>query len=158
MYKRIVFIIISIFITLSFSALDFKVGETIHYAGGVSVTLKSVRFAMIDNTSFAENNYILCLLNLYIENNSSDEITVSSMLQFELKDKYGNSYNQYLYNLKGLKSLDGKIPKKGETNGFVAYEVPPEAQDLRLFFDFDFQNIEDTSFFIGDVAGNRIKK
>jgi hypothetical protein len=84
------------------------------------------------------NEYIVIDINL--KNQNANAFGVSSMMNFELKDKDGRTMNQnYFVDLNG--SLDGTIYQNEQMTGEIAYEVPSDDSELYLYFKTDyFQN------------------
>lgn len=72
-----------------------------------------------------ENDYFL-LIDVTLENNSDEEISVSSLMQFELKSPDGEKANQE-YMLDAVKcGLDGSIMPNDMLKGQIAFDVSDE--------------------------------
>ncbi|MDQ6694193.1 MAG: DUF4352 domain-containing protein [Chloroflexota bacterium] len=79
----------------------------------------------------AGNEYIV--LNMTIENTSSDKKIVSTLLNFSVKDGTGHRYSLAL-GAKTTGSLDGDIAPNTKTTGETAFEVPANATGLVFIY------------------------
>lgn len=79
-----------------------------------------------------ENSFFL-LVDLTIENNSSDDLTISSVMSFELKTTDGEKAEQTI-TLKAItSSLDGTIMPSDMLKGQIAYDVK-ESEQYYLYY------------------------
>lgn len=125
----------------------FQIGETAELKG-VRVTLVNVT----ENTGSAYNTpndgnvFVLC--EFEIENNSDQEITVSSMVSFDAYcDDYVCTYSLGALLEKGDKNqLDGTVAAGKKFNGIVGYEVPSDWEELEISFTPDFWSGKDITF------------
>lgn len=113
----------------------FSVGETAALKG-VEVSLVGVTESTGSdfNTPAEGNVFVLCEFDIY--NNSSEEISVSSMLSFEAYcDDYTCAYSLSALLEKGSKNqLDGTVAAGKRLNGVIGYEVPADWQELEIHF------------------------
>lgn len=102
-------------------------------AGDLQITLNSVNRTTSGLLAPGSGNEYV-IVNLTVENTSSDDTVVSSLLNFSVRSPDGTSYNQSF--TAGVEtSLDGDVPGGGELTGEIAYEVPQGTPDLVLEFD-----------------------
>ncbi len=113
----------------------FAIGETAQQKD-VAVTLVNVTESEGSsfNTPADGNIYVLC--EFEIQNNSSKELTVSSLLSFEAYcDDYTCTYSLGALMEKGDKNqLDGTVAAGKKLNGVIGYEVPTDWQELEIHF------------------------
>lgn len=113
----------------------FAVGEAAQQKD-VIVTLVGVTESTGSNfASPAEGNvFVLCEFN--IENNSSKELSISSMLSFEAYcDDYACSFSfSALLAKEDKNQLDGTVAPGKKLNGVVGYEVPADWKELEVHF------------------------
>lgn len=125
----------------------FQVGET--------AELKGVRVTLVDvtestgsayNTPNDGNVFVLC--EFEIENDSEEEITVSSIVSFDAYcDDYVCEYSLGALIEKGDKNqLDGTVAAGKKLNGVVGYEVPTDWKELEIAFTPDFWSGKDINF------------
>ena len=130
-----------------------KTEEKTTFAIGETASLKDVLVTMNGvteaeggqfNTPTEGNVFVLC--EFTIENESANDITVSSMLSFEAyADDF--SINQSIKGLleKGDKNqLDGSVAAGKKMNGVIAYEVPKDWKELEINFTPNFWGKEMT--------------
>lgn len=118
---------------------EFCVGEAAEL-DGVSVTLVNVSESTGSqfNTPTEGNVFVIC--EFEIENNSDDEVVVSSIMSF---DAYCDDYT-CTYSLSALlekddkNQLDGTVAAGKKFNGVIGYEVPADWSDLEIRFTPDF--------------------
>lgn len=99
------------------------------------VTLNSAEFSDKGTLSQSPENDHYLLLDLTIENLTSDEVTISSIMSFDLvgSDDYG--YDVAIF-AETKSQLDGAIRPGGTLRGQVAFDVP-ELSHYILGFTFD---------------------
>ncbi|NLA78985.1 MAG: DUF4352 domain-containing protein, partial [Erysipelothrix sp.] len=69
-----------------------------------------------------ENDFFL-LIDLTLENEGKEDLAVSSIISFELKDSEGNK-GRYAFLLKSIKSqLDGTVMPGDKLKGQIAFDV-----------------------------------
>ena len=67
------------------------------------------------------NEYII--LRFEIENTNSEEVVISTLLQFELRDREGGTFNIALF-ADIEEGLDTELPANEQIEGEVAFEIP----------------------------------
>lgn len=78
------------------------------------------------------DNDIFIVIDLTIENTGDDDLSISSMMSFELKDKNGNK-GIYALLTNSIKSqLDGKVMKNDKLTGQIGYDV--KSADIYNFY------------------------
>ncbi len=125
----------------------FGVGETVELKD-VVVSLLSVT----ENTGSAYNKptegnvFVLC--EFEIQNNSKEEISVSSMLSFETYcDDYTCNYSLSALLEKGSSNqLDGTVAVGKKLKGVIGYEVPADWQELEIHYTPDVWSSKDIVF------------
>lgn len=91
------------------------------------------------------NVFILCSFN--IENNSSNDINVSSLLSFETYvDDYSTSISLGAQIESDAKQLDGSIAAGKKMAGAIGYEVSKDWKEIEISFTPDFWRGKDIKF------------
>ncbi len=123
----------------------FKVGETASLKD-VLVTLNGVTESEGSDFNMPSDGNVFLLCEFTIENNSSKDIAVSSIMSFEAYvDDF--SINQSITGLleKGDKNqLDGSVAAGKKMNGIIAYEAPKDWKEIEVNFTPDFWGKEMT--------------
>ena len=121
------------------SKTKFGVGEKVEL-NNVVVTLLGVTesYGSQFNKPSEGNEFVLC--EFEIENNSSKEITVSSIMSFNAYcDDYTLSYSlQALMEKGNNQQLDGTIASGKKFKGVIGYEVPTDWKEVEIHFTPDF--------------------
>lgn len=100
----------------------FDIGET-YSKEGLNITLNSVKVTEGSKYDSPENDKFI-VANITVENNTEDEVSISSLMNFELKDEEGYSHSP-VFLVEGVKSpIDGSIEPGGISRGEVVYDVP----------------------------------
>lgn len=90
---------------------------------GVDVTVNSAETTVIDGLSSSPNEDIYLVLDVTLQNNSSDEIALSSLLSFSLRGSDSYNYSVAIFvDTKG--SLDTSVAPGDQVRGQIAYDVP----------------------------------
>ena len=118
----------------------FKVGEIVELSD-VNVTLLSVKESK--GAQFFEpaegNIFLLC--EFEIENKSTEELAVSSMLSFEAYcDDYTCSLSISALSASDQEQLDGTVAPGKKMKGVVGYEVPENWKELEVHYTLDLLN------------------
>jgi hypothetical protein len=131
-----------------------KAPEKTTFSSGETVKLNDILVTLVGVTEStgsdfnkpAEGNvFAICEFN--IENNSSEEIIVSSIISFEAYcDDY--SISQSISGLLEVDKgqLDGSVAAGKKMNGVIAYEVPADWKELEINFTPDFWSSKDITF------------
>lgn len=129
----------------------FGVGEKVNLKD-IVVTLKSVTESNGANFMEPEAGNVFLICEFDIENNSKDELAVSSILSFgAYVDDYAASISFGGMVAAGKPQLDGSIVAGKKMNGVVAYEVPKNWTELEIRFTPDIWSGNDITF----VATNK---
>lgn len=117
----------------------FAIGETAELKD-IYVTLMSVTESEGSDFNAPADGKVFALCEFEIENNSDDDITVSSMLSFEAYcDSYATSLSISALLAKGDKNqLDGSVAAGKKMNGVIGYEIPVDWDELEINFTPDF--------------------
>lgn len=93
------------------------------------------------------NVFVVC--EYEIENGSSKDIAVSSMLSFEAYvDDYSTAVSYTAITASGKTQLDGAVASGKKMNGIVGYEVPKDFTTLEINFTPDFWSGRDIKFIV----------
>jgi hypothetical protein len=129
---------------------NLRVGDSVE-AGGVRATLNDVRVlpkTVFDSPVESPDN-IFVATDLTFENVSDEPLSISSLLEFVLKNEEGYSASQTMHTQQRQLS-EGEISPGQEMSGEIVYEVPPDSRGLQL----DYRPFlrEDThTWYIGDA-------
>lgn len=125
----------------------FDVGEKVSL-DDVVVTLLDVTesYGSTYNKPAAGNVFVLC--EFEIENNSSGDIGVSSIMSFDCYcDDYATSSSLSATLERGNKAqLDGSVASGKKMNGVIGYEVPKDWKELEVRFTPSFWSRKDITF------------
>ena len=107
---------------------------------GIEFTAIKTRISSGSDYMKAQEGFEYLVIEINLKNQNKEAFSVSSMMNFELKDKEGRTLNQnYFVDVDG--ELDGSIYPNEQMTGEVAYEVPKDGSALYLYFKTDyFQN------------------
>lgn len=125
----------------------FRVGEKVEL-NNIVVTLKSVTESKGSTYNKPNDGNVFVLCEFEIENNSSKDIKVSSMLSFEAyQDSYATTISLTALLEKGNKNqLDGAVAPEKKFNGVVGYEIPKDWKELEIKFTPSFWSRKDIAF------------
>lgn len=128
----------------------FKVGETAEY-DGVQVTLKKVISSKGDGQFISPQKgkkFVLC--NFEIINNSSKDITISSIMSFKAYcDDVTLDYDimgMQAPQAEGFSQLDGTIAAGKKMDGVISYQVPKKWKTLEIIVTPSFWSQKDIKF------------
>lgn len=124
----------------------FGVGET--------VELNDVVVTLVDVSENDGGNYMsptdgkeFVVFEFEIENNSSSEITVSSLLSFDAYvDDYATALSLSATISTGKSQLDGAVAAGKKMNGVIGYEVDPGWSEMEVHFTPSFWTSKDIVF------------
>lgn len=130
----------------------FTIGDTVDY-NGIQVKLSSAILSNGDGQFVVpdEGKQFLCLI-IDINNTSSSDIAVSSMVSFEAYcDEY--SLMQDIIGLQapevdGLNQLDGNVAAGKRMNGKICYQVPSDFKTFELNYSPSFWGNKNVTFVI----------
>ena len=129
---------------------NLRVGDSVE-DGGVRATLNDVRVlptTVFDSPVESPDN-IFVATDLTFENVSDEPLSISSLLEFVLKNEEGYSASQTMHTQQRQLS-EGEISPGQKMSGEIVYEVPPDSRGLQL----DYRPFlrEDThTWYIGDA-------
>ena len=129
---------------------NLRVGDSVE-DGGVRATLNDVRVlptTVFDSPVESPDN-IFVATDLAFENVSDEPLSISSLLEFVLKNEEGYSASQTMHTQQRQLS-EGEISPGQKMSGEIVYEVPPDSRGLQL----DYRPFlrEDThTWYIGDA-------
>lgn len=117
--------------------------EKTTFSAGETAELKDIRVTLVGVTESAGSQFnepaegnVFALAEFEIENNSDDEITVSSIMSFEAySDGYSTSQSISALLERGDKGqLDGKIAPGKKMNGVIGYEISRDWAELEIHY------------------------
>ena len=124
----------------------FTVGDTVELRD-VYVTLVKVSENNGGNYMTPSDGKVFVVCEFEIENNSSKDIAVSSIVSFEAYfDDYSTSMNLSAMLSTEKPQLDGTIAAGKKMNGVIGYEVDPDWKNLEIRFTPDFWAGKDITF------------
>ncbi len=124
-------------------------GDTLEYED-TRFTVNSVRTSSGEGFATPDEGNEFVLVDITVENTGDDDLTVSTLLQMELKDGRGRTYG---ISILGSSVSDREfsqgspIPPGGRRRGEIAFEVREGVDPLYLVMDFDVFAQGDKSFF-----------
>ena len=125
----------------------FTVGDTVEL-NGVKTTLLSAEEYPGKQYMMPTDGNVFLVCQFEIENDSSEEINVSSMVSF---NAYCDDYSVSL-SITGemledsWKSLDGTVAPGKKINGVIAYEIPQDWQKMEISYTPSFWSGHDVQF------------
>lgn len=115
----------------------FAVGESAEL-NDIIVTLKSVKESRGSIYNEPSEGKVLANCEFEIQNNSTEELSISSLLKFKLYcDDYKCEYSLIATGanvLEGKKTLDGSIAAGKKMLGIISYEIPKDWKELEIRF------------------------
>lgn len=116
---------------------NLSTGETVNF-DGVDITLNEARTESGGEFDEPENDQFV-VVNLTAENNTDDEVTMSSMMNVELYDDEGYSYSTTILTEGTKGQFDGDVPAGKKLRGEIPFDVP-ESGEYELHFSNPFQS------------------
>ena len=125
----------------------FTVGETVQL-NDVNATLVEVTTSKGSKYNKPTDGNVFVLCEFTIENNSDEELTVSSLMSFEAYcDDYACNYSfSALLEKENKSQLDGTIAPGKKMNGIIGYEVPKDWEELEIHFTPDVWSAKEIVF------------
>lgn len=134
---------------------SFGIGEAAEYRD-IIVTLNSVTESNGNGVFKPEDGKVFLLCEFTIENNSSSDLAVSSMLSFEAyADDYSASMNLSATVSSDKNQLDGSVASGKKMNGVIGYEVLNDWSNFEIRFQ---PNVWSSKSFIFSVSKDSIVK
>ncbi|MEN1968627.1 DUF4352 domain-containing protein [Lentibacillus sp. N15] len=116
---------------------NLKVGETVTF-DGVDITLNEARIEPGGEFDEPENEQFI-VVNLTAENNTDEEVTMSSMMNVELYDDEGYNYSTTILTEGAKGQFDGSVPAGNKLRGEIPFDVP-KSDAYELHFSDPFQS------------------
>lgn len=114
-----------------------KVGETVNF-DGLKITLNEARVEPGGDFDEPQNDKFV-VVNLTAENTTDEEQVVSSLMNVELKDSDGYSYNTTIL-IEGTKGqFDGTIEAGGKLRGEIPFDVT-DSEEYQLHYSEPFKS------------------
>lgn len=103
----------------------------------VNYMVNKIKFSNGSEFLEAEDGKDYLFIDMTVKNNTDEEVPLSSLLTFDLKDSNGQTYDISLLGLASLEdenldSIDGNVAAKSEKRGALAYEIPENLTGLTL--------------------------
>lgn len=124
----------------------FAIGETAEL-NGVQVTLLSIEES--NGTSFLapDSGNIYVIAEMEIVNNSGKDLTISSLLSFELyADDYAQNVSLGAISVHQEQQFDGIIADGKKKIGIIGYEIPADWQEVEIHFTDNVWSNHDFTF------------
>jgi hypothetical protein len=102
-----------------------------------SVTVNSFRTDVGDEYFGPEEGMIYAIVDLTIENTSSESISASSLISLDAFDGEGH-YSSIAFFADTKGDIDGEISPGQKKRGEMAFEVLESAEDIYLLLDYDW--------------------
>lgn len=128
--------------------------EQTTFAVGDIVALRDINVTMTDVKESAGGDFnkpadgkVFLLCSFVIENNSSSEIAVSSLMSFEAYvDDFSTNLSLTAQISTDDEQLDGTVAAGKKMRGTIGYEVPSDWKELEVHFTPSFWSGEDITF------------
>lgn len=127
----------------------YGVGDTLEFED-TRFTPNELRTSMGSEYLEPDSGNEFVIIDITVENNNSEELSVSTLLQMDLKDEMGYTYST---SISGTSSLDRgfsqgqPIAANSERRGEIAFEVEQGISPLYLMMDFAILEEGDKAFF-----------
>jgi hypothetical protein len=148
MKKLLYLLLLTICLSYSKGAYNLPIGQSV-VNHKVTITLTGVSFTPLVDINY-KKGHTRCDLSFTILNEGSTEITISSLMQFSLKDSKGYKQEQII--ISDLPSMDDRIVPGDKLSGTVSYRVAVTAKELKAYFTYSFiENNTTVSWIVGDA-------
>jgi hypothetical protein len=97
------------------------IGDTI-VGEGYSITLNGARYSTTGILGSEPSNDKFLIVDLTIQNDSTEELNVSTLLLMELQGSDSRRYDIAIF-AETVSPIDGSVPPQGQVNGEVAFDV-----------------------------------
>lgn len=127
----------------------YGIGDTVT-VDDVVVTLNGVTYPEGSEILPPDDGNIYALIEFNIENNSKEELAVSSMVSFTCDvDDYSTSLSLGALAAKdGVEQLDGSVGPGKKIKGVVGYEIPEKWKELNISYSPSLLSSNEASFVI----------
>ena len=124
------------------------VGKTKIDKNGVSVTVTGYKESKGSSWNTSDSGNIFLLIDVTIENNSSDEVNMSSLMSIDgYCDGYSSDYS-FGAAMAASNTLDGSIAAGKKMKGQAAFEVPKDWKEFELHITPDYWGGDTLEFVI----------
>lgn len=125
----------------------FAIGETVEL-NNIMVTMVGVSESNGSDYNKPADGNVFAICEFEIENNSSNDIAVSSVISFEAYcDDYAIQQSfTGLMEASSKKQLDGSVAAGKKMNGVIAYELPSDWKELEINYTPVFWSGKDITF------------
>jgi len=120
-----------------------KVGDQVKVNSTWTATINSATATQGDGTFPPKVGNTYLVIDLTLKNTSAQAQTVSSLVDFALKDATGQKYDESITSGTGT-SPDGTVEAGGLLRGQLVYEVPQAQQHFVFAFQPDFTSTDQT--------------
>jgi|SRR5580765_3126394 len=131
--------------TNSTNAQHFKVGDTVKVGTDWQAVVNSAKTDSGGQYSALKSGDVYLVVDISLTNLSSQEQTVSSLIDFTLQDSTGQKYNESIDPNAGA-SLDGKVAAGSPLRGVIAFEVPSAQKSYQLHYSPDIVSSGQTTW------------
>ncbi|MCB0196672.1 MAG: DUF4352 domain-containing protein [Anaerolineae bacterium] len=116
----------------------FNIGDIVEI-GDFTITVNGVSSPTGNDFSKPNEGNKFLVVDVTVENKTTEPAAISSMLQMSLKDPSGQSYDVDIFasSASGGSTPDGKLAPGEKIRGQVGYQVPADLADLVFVFDAD---------------------
>ena len=136
-----------------------KEGEKREFQVGETVSLKDINVTLVNTVESAGSEYVkpddgkeFLILEFNIENNSSKDINISSVANFEAYcDDYSVNQDilgQQAPEAEGKTQLDGQVASGKKMSGIIVYQVPTDFKSFEINVAPDFWSTKDIKYVI----------
>ena len=99
------------------------------------VTVVSAKADQGNNVFQPKSGMQYLVLNLAMKNLTTENHTISSLIQFTLRSDDGTKYDVALYAPDGTSQIDGDVNGGQPAKGVISYEVPTNVHSFHLTFE-----------------------
>lgn len=126
----------------------FTIGDVVKL-NDVYVTLVGVEINSGADFFTPEDGNVYAICEFEIDNQSSEELAISSMMCFEAYvDDYATSMSITATTSADKTQLDGSVAAGKKMNGVIGYEIPSDWKELEIRFTPDFWTDKDIVFVV----------
>ncbi len=130
------------------SAKHFKTSEVVQVGDTWQITVEGAKTDAGDDFNKPQKDgNVFLLLDVSLHNVSKQEQSISSALNFTLRDSSGQEYTETIVST--AKPPDGKVEADAPLRGTLAYEVPSSMHNFTLHFAADIMEKGQTTWDIG---------
>lgn len=120
------------------SSTTYKVGQTVSVGNTWQIVVEKVNVNSGSGYSTPQKaSDVFLEITISAKNITSQEQTMSSLLQWSLQDSTGQKYNESITDTSAGSTLDGKVEASQPLKGVIVYEVPKSIKSFTLSFQND---------------------